>query len=129
MIRISVCGVNIQGGAYFLARRKPGGTQGGRWEFPGGKVEKEENPTTALVREFEEELGVVVTVGEQLAETSFLHREEQYILFAYQVEIPKVPWVLREHEEAGWFTPQQIQTMDLSESDGCIFRLISSKIK
>ena len=40
----------------------------GRWEFPGGKVEPDENDLDALVRECEEELGVTVAIGERLGE-------------------------------------------------------------
>jgi 8-oxo-dGTP diphosphatase len=40
----------------------------GRWEFPGGKVEAGENELDALVRECEEELGVVIAVGDRLGE-------------------------------------------------------------
>jgi 8-oxo-dGTP diphosphatase len=38
----------------------------GRWEFPGGKVEPGEDEVEALVRECEEELGVVVAVGDRV---------------------------------------------------------------
>jgi len=34
-----------------------------QWEFPGGKVEPDEAPVAALVRELREELGVTVAVG------------------------------------------------------------------
>ena len=38
----------------------------GRWEFPGGKVEANESPEDALVREIQEELCVTVQLGTEL---------------------------------------------------------------
>ena len=54
-----------------IARRLGGAVYAGYWEFPGGKVEHGESPAECVVREFREELGLSVLVGEAL--TVFEH--------------------------------------------------------
>ena len=45
-------------GRVLLQQRAPERSMAGLWEFPGGKVEPDELPEAALVRELEEELGI-----------------------------------------------------------------------
>ncbi len=43
-----------------VAQRPPGKQLAGLWEFPGGKVDPNERPEAALIRELHEELGIEV---------------------------------------------------------------------
>ncbi len=45
-------------GRVLLAQRPEGKSMAGLWEFPGGKVELDETPEVALIRELQEELGI-----------------------------------------------------------------------
>ncbi|PCO29164.1 8-oxo-dGTP diphosphatase MutT [Morganella morganii] len=63
-------------GEIFIAQRPLKSHMGGYWEFPGGKLESGESPEQALVRELEEELGIVAVPGKllQTAEHEFPDR-------------------------------------------------------
>ena len=45
-------------GRVLITQRPEGKEMSGLWEFPGGKVESDETPEAALVRELKEELGI-----------------------------------------------------------------------
>ena len=60
ILLVAACALVDVDGRVLLAKRPPGRSLAGLWEFPGGKVEKGETPEVALVRELEEELGITV---------------------------------------------------------------------
>lgn len=61
-----VCALIERGGAVLAACRREDRTNGGLWEFPGGKVRDGESLFAALGREIREELGVEITVVREL---------------------------------------------------------------
>ena len=69
----------------FIAKRMPIGRMGGKWEFPGGKLEADEDAETAIIREMQEEFSVNVSVGTKVGETTFFHFDDQVLLEAYEV--------------------------------------------
>jgi 8-oxo-dGTP diphosphatase len=63
LVLVSAVALVDADGRVLLAQRPPGKSMAGLWEFPGGKVNPDETPETALIRELAEELGIDVTAN------------------------------------------------------------------
>ena len=62
-----VAGLILQNGKLLVCQRTRHQTMPLKWEFPGGKIEEGEQPRDALRRELEEELGILATIGDEVA--------------------------------------------------------------
>ena len=60
IVFVAACALVDPDGRVLIAQRPEGKPMAGLWEFPGGKVEAGETPEQTLIRELEEELGIVV---------------------------------------------------------------------
>ena len=58
LVLVSAVALIDRDGRVLLAQRPEGKSMAGLWEFPGGKVEDDETPEHALIRELQEELGI-----------------------------------------------------------------------
>jgi 8-oxo-dGTP diphosphatase len=104
-----------------VARRLSGGSLGGKWEFPGGKVEEGETDTEALVREFQEELAVPIEAGSLIGETEFVHDDTPFILRFYLVDLLSENFTLSAHSEWRWVSMDEMLALDFAESDRKLF--------
>jgi 8-oxo-dGTP diphosphatase len=104
--QIVVAGALISGGTLLVAQRERPPELAGLWELPGGKVAAGERDAAALVRELEEELGVEVTVGEQLGCDVVLN--DRMTLRAYLVTQTGGTVQPRDHRALRWVTADEL---------------------
>lgn len=113
----SVAGIIKRDGKYLLGKRKPGGSIGGKWEFPGGKVENGESFELSLKREFREELDIDITVKEFITRKKFSSGDHTFSLYAYYVDMSCDDIKNREHDEFKWFTLNEITHLGIEFAD------------
>lgn len=77
-----------RGDAILVTRRHDRAERGGRWEFPGGKVEAGESEPEALEREIREELGCGVHVGRLLLRHAHRYPDLEVELAFYDCALP-----------------------------------------
>lgn len=126
MMRRQVAAAAIQRDGLVLVAQRKTGVYAGKWEFPGGKVEPGELPPDALVREIEEELGVVIEVGELIAEVKFSVDADQYVLLAYLAEHLVGEYRPVDHCRIDWVMPSQLLLLDLAPVDVVVATKLAS---
>lgn len=121
----SIACIDYRNGKIFIAKRHQVGDMGGRWEFPGGKIEDGEDYKTAIVREMQEEFGVTVSVGNQITDGKFMHKNVECTLKAFEVTFPhdglKQKFTLTEHTDYKWVNIDEIPNLNFVDSDLMIY--------
>ena len=121
----SIACIDYRDGKIFIAKRQLVGDMGGRWEFPGGKIEEGEDLETAVVREMQEEFGVTVKVGRKITSGSFTHRDKPCTLDVLEVHFPHdgiaEPFSLTEHTEYKWENINDIPSLNFVDSDLSVY--------
>ena len=113
-----VAALIVKDGKMLVCQRTRHQTMPLKWEFPGGKIEEGEQPRDALRRELDEELGIVATIGDELARIQHEYPNggmvelRFYVVRAYLGEIEN-----RIFRDIQWAAPPELPKFDFLEAD------------
>ncbi len=125
-----VAGIIINQNKILIGKRKDKDIGGGKWEFPGGKIEVGETNSEALERELNEELGINAKIGKELMNYEHVFKTTIYnITF---MEITDYEGEIRNnaHSEIKWVKFSNLLEYDfISGDDRFIQSFLKSELK
>lgn len=105
-------------GMFLACRRRPEKAAGGKWEFPGGKIEPGETNEAALVREIQEELGTAIDVVGPLRTDDTTVGNNIIRLVCLRAHLRgDVPTNSSDHDELRWVSPSELSGLDWAAPD------------
>lgn len=116
-IKVS-CGILRKDDKFFMAQRSASDkSEPNKWEFPGGKLEIDETPSEAIIRELKEELTIDVKPVKEFPMVEFENEKYNIEFYPFEVELTRGNINLLEHQNSGWFTIDEVKNLDLSSGD------------
>ena len=104
-------------GRVLLAQRLPGSHMAGRWEFPGGKLERGEQPLHGLGRELREELGIELGAARPLIRLRHDYSDRCILLDVWRVtDYQGTPHGL-DGQALDWVAPDSLPGVSLLDAD------------
>jgi 8-oxo-dGTP diphosphatase len=119
LILVAACALVDVDGRVLIAQRPPDKAMAGLWEFPGGKVEKGETPEQTLIRELEEELGIVVKEAclAPLTFASHTYPEFHLLMPLYVCRRWDGTVTAREGQRVSWVRPSRLREYPMPPAD------------
>ena len=119
-----VAGVIYKEDKFLIAQRNLKKAQGGFWEFPGGKLEKNETYEDALKREIKEEFNADIKVDKYIGENIHHYPDRDIKLVFYKATLLSDNIELLEHEDYKWITKDDKDKFEFAGADIKVFDLI-----
>jgi 8-oxo-dGTP diphosphatase len=117
-ITVVVAGILEREGATLICRRRADQPHALKWEFPGGKVERDETPIAALQRELQEELGIASDPATEITRYRYTYPGKNPILLIFlRVTSWRGEIENRIFDQIVWEQPNRLRFFDFLEGD------------
>ena len=119
VVSVAACALIDADGRVLLAQRPEGKSMAGLWEFPGGKIEVGETPEQSLIRELEEELGIVVKEACLAPLTFASHSYPDFHLLMPLYVCRRWDGIVtaREGQQLAWVRPNRLRDYPMPPAD------------
>lgn len=98
------------------------------WEFPGGKIEKDESEIEALKREISEEMLCDLEVGDKVTSTSYEYDFGIVNLHTYKCKLKEKMPTLTEHKSIQWLDVKDLETLEWAPADIPAVKIIVDEV-
>lgn len=123
---INVAAAIIEQDGKFLATQRNYGEFKGGWEFPGGKIEINESPEEALVREIQEELQVPIRVDRFLITVDYSYEKFDMTMHCYMCSLLDKHVTLTVHEAAKWLGVEELDAVNWLAADVAVVEALKA---
>jgi len=129
IIEVVAAIITNENGEILVAKRDSNQPHPGKWEFPGGKLEKNEKEIDGLKRELFEEMKINIDISSFCGEVQYLYDEYYVILKAMYAKINKKspPLELVVHDEFLWVKLENLNSLDWLEANLKLVELIQNQ--
>ena len=117
LVHVAVAVVKNKYGKILITKRSDTVHQGGLWEFPGGKVESNENVNQALKRELYEEVGINIIESMPLIKIQHNYIDKSVLLDVFTVNNFSEQVYSKEGQEYKWVEPQALSDFYFPEAN------------
>ncbi|MCW8930046.1 MAG: Nudix family hydrolase [Gammaproteobacteria bacterium] len=131
-----VVAVIVKDGQVLISKRAQNVHQGGLWEFPGGKIEKDETVSEALFREIKEELGINIISSRPMLKIVHDYPDKSVVLetrmvtafdgneYSFGTGIHKPKQYGMEGQQVKWLSLEQLGDVQFPEANKAIINAL-----
>ena len=100
-----------------IGQRKYHDKFGGKWEFPGGKLENSEMPEDCIIRELKEELNINIREFKHFLSYTIDFSLYKMVIHAFLITQYDGEIQINDHENIIWTDIQNLNNFDFLEAD------------